>query len=428
MADYLTKVKDPSRTFVQLVEIDLDTCLLTYSIAPCTASGGQCSNTFKTCEDKANFDLGVKTFLFQSKRSPLVLKGLQAIPSLVSVSPVSTEIEPRESITINPRMEFIFDDEPDPQPFNHDKGAGFFHPLRKSTFWKILTSIHPNFRRKPIRLFEGFPDSLKSEYRLKFSGIIENIEFVDGEKVRVTATDEMKKFRELKIPNAISSSNVTTSLIDAVTTTLPVANGDEFKLLSGGFDAYVKIIDDLNGDEYAKMTNISGNDLTIERTGLFGTFVNTHAQGVKVVQVAPFLDDADTGADGDEGVLAQSGGHRADHRRGTLAQHGRRRTPGRWSAVHRNPRARHDPARRRERVPGRNRSTARTTSSRARGGGAGRGPPGARPGGQGGGRDSAGREHRRGSPRCLDRADAGLLQGAEPVGTAQRSLAAQCLG
>ena len=51
---------------ITIVEIDVDFCALTYGTAPCTAALSaatprKCFNTFKTCQDQANFDQGTLT-------------------------------------------------------------------------------------------------------------------------------------------------------------------------------------------------------------------------------------------------------------------------------------------------------------------------------------------------------------------------------
>jgi len=56
-----------ARIPVTVVELYLDDCAESFGVAPCTASaaaGGECYNTFSTCQDIANFNNVSKTYRF----------------------------------------------------------------------------------------------------------------------------------------------------------------------------------------------------------------------------------------------------------------------------------------------------------------------------------------------------------------------------
>ena len=84
---------------VQIVEIDIDYCTLSYGTGACDAVLGttgvrKCFNTFATCQSTANFDKGTKTlkFITPTASSPNVdvyfpaLKSVSAFSSSVNIS------------------------------------------------------------------------------------------------------------------------------------------------------------------------------------------------------------------------------------------------------------------------------------------------------------------------------------------------------
>lgn len=292
--------------WVWYVEIRPRTCDEVYGTAPCTASGGQCAYSWATCEDVDNFNLTTRTFKFSSKNGKHIFKGENIQPTLNSVSDIPTEIDPKKSVTINARVQLMFEDVKNPPPIDSDKGGGKFYDYTSSgaTFWRIFLRIYrESYKYCSLKLYEGLASYTSlSDFSLRRELKINNIEIMSNGKVRVTATDKTRTTKTIKIPNAISSTNVLTSDMNNHQTTIPVTDGDEFKLLSGGYPSYGKIIDEESyGDEYFKFTGISGNTLTGVTRGLFGTIANPHMTGNKVIQVAAFANDADTGSVNDTG-------------------------------------------------------------------------------------------------------------------------------
>ena len=76
---------------VTLVEIDRDVCSLTFGVAPCTATGAPCYNTWSTCADRPNFAVATQTIRFVKPRADVPL-AWAAIPSVMSASSVPTEL------------------------------------------------------------------------------------------------------------------------------------------------------------------------------------------------------------------------------------------------------------------------------------------------------------------------------------------------
>jgi len=299
-ADDIGKI---GQNWVYYVEILPRACANTYGVAPCTASGGQCAYSWATCEDPDNFVLTTTTFKFSSKEGPKIFEGTQVQPTLISVSDLPTEINPNKSTTINARIQLTFEDVKNPPPLHSEKGAGKFHTYRNSTFWRIFNRIYrESYKYCTLRLYEGISSyTLLSQFDLRRELKINNIEFMNNGKVQITATDKTRQTKNMKIPNAVSSTNVTTATLAQAAATIPITDGNEFKVLSGGYASYGKIIDSTAGDEYFKFTGISSDNLTGVTRGLFGTSDVEHAAGVKVIQVSVFADDADSGISSDIG-------------------------------------------------------------------------------------------------------------------------------
>src|SRR5215831_5597238 len=78
---------------LQYIEIDLDHCSLTYSVAPCQASltnspptgTKKCFNTPGTCQDRANFTLAPITMRFAVPTDYLP-NSIEAIPNIKQIS------------------------------------------------------------------------------------------------------------------------------------------------------------------------------------------------------------------------------------------------------------------------------------------------------------------------------------------------------
>lgn len=302
------------KNWVWYVEIEPRTCDEVYGVAPCTASGGQCAYSWATCEDPANFDLTTRIFKFASKKGGLTFPGEQVQPTLIAVSDLPTEIDPKKFTTINARIQLTFEDVVNPPPIDVDKGAGKFYAYGTSTFWRIFQRIYrESYKYCAIRIYEGLPEyTTLGDYKLRRELKLNNIEVLSDGKVKVTGTDKTRATKQIKIPNQISSTNLTdASMGPGATAPVPVTDTTEFKEMpfaSGPFyeQNYVKIIDESSGgeDEYIRFDWIDHVNGLLEGTerGLFGTNITSHPAGCKVIQVAAFANNADTGLLADLGM------------------------------------------------------------------------------------------------------------------------------
>lgn len=208
----MTSETTSGREPVTIVEIDQDRCVNVYGTAPCTAEVGvtgstKCYNTFATCQDEANFDLGSAgsrlTLRFCSASSEMgriqADNPVPLIPSVVSVSSNPTRLNPggasrdrralgeRASITVEFQDAPYPDRQVDPYPDDRD-----FDPLTRSTFWAKWLARNPYYQNRPIRIREGYIGQTFAAMQTR-SYLIEEIDGPDANgRVRVTAKDVLK--------------------------------------------------------------------------------------------------------------------------------------------------------------------------------------------------------------------------------------------
>lgn len=231
---YATSVALFSKQVIGYVKMTLDRCNNTFSNAPCTATGTVCHYSYGTCKDKANYDPTTRDYVFQSKNAPLLpIAGVR--PYLLSHEYMPTTLNPDAAVTVSPRMEFTFcpdwGDHMPLTPMDHDKGTGFYRTETTGEYWKNLFTRNPNARKRPIYYYEGFPGDTESSLQLKFTGEIHDFRFNPDGTVTVIATDNLKALVDATVPNAISSTNVTTLEMDSTDTTINVVDASEFKFL-----------------------------------------------------------------------------------------------------------------------------------------------------------------------------------------------------
>lgn len=199
MSTYNEKLTAISRTKINLVELVMDYCSLSFGVAPCTASGTKCFNTFITCGDTANYDLTTKTYQFINANMPLnLLNNFYGYkPYIKNVDLISGEIKDGE--TIIKRLKVQFYDE-----LGDDFGIDPYLTDRASvqgTFWKKFIARNKNYKGRLIKLYEGFDDVASGSFELKFVGKIDNIEINKG-IVTIEAVDLLRSLKDIKYPVA----------------------------------------------------------------------------------------------------------------------------------------------------------------------------------------------------------------------------------
>jgi hypothetical protein len=162
---------------VQIVEIDIDYCSLTYSVGACTAVLGttgvrKCYNTFATCQAAAAFDKVPLTLRFANTRSNFP-KGQTYFPVLESVSAFSSSVNIAGS---NPKLgdlgkrakvtaqlvDFPYHDRYTDK-YQAERVSGTaqtdeagYDPMDRGTFFTKLKYRFPFYAGRPMRVIDGF--------------------------------------------------------------------------------------------------------------------------------------------------------------------------------------------------------------------------------------------------------------------------------
>lgn len=163
---------------VQIVEIDIDFCTLTYGSSPCTASLGttgvrKCYNSFNTCQAKGAFNKGTLTLRFVTPRTTLPKTSNVYFPVLESVSAFSSSVNLAGS---NPRLgqlgkrgkatvtikDFPYHDRvTDKYASGREDGTAQtdesgYDPLGRGTFWTKFKRRYPNYAGRPMRIINTY--------------------------------------------------------------------------------------------------------------------------------------------------------------------------------------------------------------------------------------------------------------------------------
>ena len=162
---------------VQIVEIDIDYCSLTYGVGACDAVLGttgvrKCYNTFKTCQFTSAFNNVPLTLRFANTRSNFP-KGQTYFPVLQSVSAFSSSVNIAGS---NPKLgdlgkrakvtaslvDFPYHDRyTDKYQAERISGAaqtdeGGYDPMDRGTFFTKLKNRFPYYAGRPMRVIDGY--------------------------------------------------------------------------------------------------------------------------------------------------------------------------------------------------------------------------------------------------------------------------------
>ena len=154
------------RELLTVVELDQDSCSLTYGEGACTAALGvtsdrKCFNTRATCQDPEHYDRTIKTIRFC--KIGQVLPNVPCFPLLSKTSIAPTEINPggsgRSSGPLGKRARVTLDfiDAPSSDigidPYVTERE---YDPLGRGTFWSKWLSRNPFYNNRAIRVLEGY--------------------------------------------------------------------------------------------------------------------------------------------------------------------------------------------------------------------------------------------------------------------------------
>jgi len=284
-----------TREPIQIVEIDIDYCSLTYATGSCAAILGttgvrKCFNTFATCQDKTNFTKGTKTLRFVKNQSNLP-KGLIAYPCLDSVSAFSSTVNiagsnskmaafgRRASVTVS-FYDFL-DSDIYLDKYQQERISGAaqsssvgYNPKDKGTFFGRLLARFPYYSGRALRVIDGWLDGgvLTVDQTRHF--IITDFSGPDSNgKVSFDAADVLTLADDDKavVPKA-SRGKIDTDLT-------ALDNNQTFSLTPDGIGSeyaasgYATI-----GSELVSYTRVD-DVITLTGRGLEGTTASTHAIG-----------------------------------------------------------------------------------------------------------------------------------------------------
>jgi hypothetical protein len=253
------------RTPLARVIITLDFCGRTFGVDPCLATGTPCYNTWATCKYFSAFLRQDRDYLFSEPPQPFD----NVRPYVKSLKILPTEI--KSSLTVNSRINVEFHDDASDIDVHTDPywSQRSSHP---GTFWKRLLARNPNYRRRRIRIFEGFLGDSDEYYKERWNGVLENITLGRG-VVRVEAVDLLRDLSKIEVPPKQDSKLAAD--IDAATTfgaTLTSVVG----LDPAG---YIRLDEEVIG--YASINTEARQILTLAR-GAFRTVADGHAVNAKV--------------------------------------------------------------------------------------------------------------------------------------------------
>lgn len=216
-----------------LVQIDQDFCSLSYGVAPCTADGeNKCFNTRKTCQDPENYDRSTLTLTFAEKRSNLP-RGVNIIPSLVSVTTAPSTINPtnanRNVAPLGQRAvaTLTFQDHPH-SDLLVDKYVAerAYDPLKKSTFWAKWLARNPYYQNRELRIYEGYTGQDIGEMRVRHY-LIDSVQGPDASgRVQVVAKDPLNLADRERSQVPEVSQGLLVDDIDASVTQIDIAQAE----------------------------------------------------------------------------------------------------------------------------------------------------------------------------------------------------------
>lgn len=281
-----------TREPIQYVEIDIDYCTLSYATGACKAILGttgirKCFNTFATCQDKTNFNKGIKTLRFVSNVANLP-KGFIAYPVLSKVSAFSSTVNiagsnskmaafgRRATVTVD--LQDFVDSDIYLDKYQQERISGAaqadgvgYTPKDKGTFFGRLKARFPYYSGRPLRVINGYLDGgvltvtqTRHFIITDFSGpdIDGSVSFEAADIITLADDDKavVPKASRGKLKEDITvDPNITTTLI-------PEGIGVEYP--SSGYATI--------GSEIVSYTRV-GDTLTIVARGLEGTTIATHS-------------------------------------------------------------------------------------------------------------------------------------------------------
>jgi hypothetical protein len=276
-----------AREPLQIVEIDVDQCTLTYGTGDCTASGvagTECFNTYFTCQDKGNFDKGTQTLKF-SKNQRTGIKSEIIFPALQSVSTNPTRIalgktdETLGSLGKRARVKVSFKDfswsDSIVDPYVATRS---YDPSLQGTFFGKLRARFPYYYGRALRVRNGYVGDDIASMPTRHYIITEWRGPDSSGTIQITAQDPLKladaEFAQCPKPSiGRLGANISTGFTGEV----------EFSAAGAGtvYDATGKIA---IGSEIIAYSSKTADTITISERATDGTEASSHSSGDTVQQ------------------------------------------------------------------------------------------------------------------------------------------------
>jgi len=261
---------------VTVVELDLDYCGNVYGMAPCAAQLGvtgdaKCYNTFKTCQDRGNFEKRVKTYRLTTQVAPPV--GEQVFPCIESVSMAPTKLE-MKGLSLRASVSITCQDFP-----YHDRGLDPYakdRPEPQGTFFGKLKKRNPYVVNRPMRILSSYIGDDGKVYGETHHYLIDSISGPDSNgRVTIKARDGLSLADENKAQAPRQSSGKLTADVPADAVVLPMYPPG---IINEYPDSGIVRI----GDEVLTYSGKNQNSLTGVQRGQFKTEAVEHSADDKV--------------------------------------------------------------------------------------------------------------------------------------------------
>lgn len=278
---------------VQIVEIDIDYCTLSYGTGLCTAVLGttgvrKCFNTFATCQAKPAFDKTTKTIKFITPTASFPKDDVY-FPALTSVSAFSTSVNigganpslgalgKRGKVSVSIKDFAYHDRYFDKYQSERVDGTaqtdeGGYDPATRGSFFTKLKSRFPFYAGRPLRVIDGYVDGGVLTVLQTRHFIITNIVGpADNGSVTIEAKDVLTLAEKKSATAPVASRGELLTNINI--------GGLSFSLTPAGIGAqYPTSGTAVIGSEVVTYTR-SSDTITLTGRGLYNTEETTHSAG-----------------------------------------------------------------------------------------------------------------------------------------------------
>lgn len=282
------------RQLIQIVELDIERCSLTYGSSPCTAVLGtdgvrKCYNTFKTCQDTANFATSTETLRFamnvdglprDQRIYPCMAAPVTTNPAKINlggVSEESTGLGKRARVTI--RLQDFKDSDIWFDRYQSERvdgtgqtDEGGYNPADRGTFFGKLKTRFPYSIGRSLRVLEGEVGQSLGSMRTRHYVVSE----INGPNANGAVEIIAKDVLDLADNKKALCPTPSTGKLGA---NITVSSGVSFDLTPSGVGADYETSGRASiGSEIVDYTR-SGDTITLTTRGLDGTDPAEHSQG-----------------------------------------------------------------------------------------------------------------------------------------------------